>query len=88
MLVVGPMGLISVTLSQTWQGALKVPGLVLGTVVVSLQEAITSGSGDLGLSCDQVLSILHPEYLETDRGRWAGPSLGWGGESLCGDGLS
>lgn len=45
MLVVGPMGLIPVTLSQTWQGALKVPGLVLGTVVVSLQEAITSGSG-------------------------------------------
>lgn len=66
MLVVGPVGLIPVTLSQIRQDAPKVPGWVLGTVVVSLQGAITSDSGGLGLSCDQVLSILHPEYLETD----------------------
>lgn len=48
------------------QAALKVLGWVLGAVVVPLQDAISSGSVGLDMSCDQVLSILHPDYLETD----------------------
>lgn len=62
---------------------LKVLGRMPGAVVVSLQD-VSSGSGDLNLSCSQVLPILPPEYLESDWGGGLDLPLGGVGEPVLG----
>lgn len=51
--------------------------------MVSLQD-VSSGSGDLNLSCSQVLPILPPEYLESDWGGGLDLPLGGVGEPVLG----